>query len=239
MRRMSVVAIMVLGVVSFAGAADIDEIIAEKGDQNVAVEGIAGCQLLVESVDDTDPAAVVIALTGENISADYEYWDRLTVALPAAWSIVSLNAEEIEASSFYEFPTMAGVGTNIGVWYKSDAPCSGLGFLRSADSTNHARFILTVNTNSVGGTVDVTYMIEGDGYNAEPHVVCSTTSPCAFDACYGATTPDTTADLSVTVTGAQPTPTPVEAIPTNTNMGLIILIGILMVAGAILIVRRS
>lgn len=241
MRKMSLVAIFVLTIASFTGAADITEIIAEKGDQNPQIEGLTGCELIVESVDDTDPANVVIALVGENTSDDLEYWDRVTVELPAAWSIVSLAAEEIEATSFYEFPTMAGAGTNIGTWYKSDAPCSGLGFLRSSDTQDQARFILTVNTNGVGGTVDVAYMIEGDNWGADPHVVCSASSPCAFDACYGMITPATATDLSVTVAVTQPTPTPtpVEAIPTNTNMGLVVLIGILMAAGAILIIRRS
>jgi hypothetical protein len=238
---MSLVAIMVVGFASFAGAADIAEITAEKGDQNPQTEGLTGSVLVVESVDDTDPANVVIALTGENTSTDMEYWDRVTVELPAAWSIVSLDAEEIEATSFYEFPTMAGVGTNVGTWYKSDAPCSNLGFLRSSDTQDHARFILTVNTNGVGGTVDVVFMIEGDSWGADPHVICSASSPCSFDGCYGMITPATATDLSVTVAVAQPTPTPtpVEAIPTNTNMGLVVLIGILMAAGAILILRRS
>jgi len=241
MRKMYLVAIIVLTVASFAGAADLAEIRAEKGDQNPQIEGLTGSELIVESVDDTDPANVVISLTGENTSTDMEYWDRLTVELPTEWSIVSLDAEEIEAASFYEFPTMAGTGTNIGSWYKSNAPCSNLGFLRDADVDDHARFILTVNTNGVGGTVDLTYMIEGDNYGAEPHVVCSTTSPCAYDACYPTTSPGVASDLVVTVAVAQPTPTPtpVEAIPTNTNMGLVVLIGILMAAGAILIIRRS
>jgi len=241
MRKMSLVAIIVLTVASFAGAADLAEIRAEKGDQNPQIEGLTGCELIVESVDDTDPANVVIALTGENTSADLEYWDRVTVELPAAWSIVGLAAEEVEVDSFYEFPTMAGIGTNAGSWYKSDAPCSSLGFLRTSDVNDHARFILTVNTNGVGGTVDLTYMIEGDSYGAEPHVVCSTTSPCAYDGCYSTTSPGMTSDLAVTVAVAQPTPTPtpVEAIPTNTNMGLVVLIGVLMAAGAILIIRRS
>jgi len=241
MVRTSFVAIMMLSIASLVGAADPAQIAVEKGNEPIQIDGIAGCQLVVESVDDTDPANVVIALTGENVSADFEYWDQLTVELPAAWSIVNLGAEEIEAGSFYEFPSMAGIGTNVGTWYKSDAPCSGLGFLRSADATNSARFILTVNTNGVGGTVDVAYMIEGDSWGAEPHVVCSTTSPCGYDTCYGSTTPEATTDLSIDVTVQQPTPTPTpeQAIPTNTGTGLVILIGILMVAGAILIMRRS
>lgn len=239
MRRLSFVAIVMLSVASLVGAANPGEIIAEKGDQSPGIEGISGCVLVVESVDDTDPANVVIALTGENISADSEYWDRVSVELPAAWSIVSLAAEEIEPTSFYEFPTMAGVGTNVGTWSKSDYPCSGLGFLRSATANNHARFTLTVNSNGVGGTVTLTYMVEGDLWGAEPHVVCSTTSPCGYDACFGTTTPQTTTDLSVDVTVQQPTPTPEQAIPTNTGTGLLILIGILMAAGAILIMRRS
>ncbi len=241
MRRMGFVAIVILSVASFVGAADPGQIVAEKGDEHIQIDGITGCVLVVESVDDTDPANVVIALTGENISVDLEYWDRLTVELPAAWSIVSLGAEEVEATSFYEFPTMAGIGTNVGIWYKSDAPCSGLGFLRTQTANNHARFILTVNTNGVGGTVPVAYMIEGDGYGADPHVVCSATSPCGYDACYGSTTPETTTDLSVDVTVQQPTPTPTpeQGIPTNTGTGLVILIGILMAAGAVLIMRRS
>lgn len=241
MGKMSLFAIVVLSVASFVGAASPDQIIAEKGQQSPGIDGISGCMLVVESVDDTDPANVVIALTGENISADSEYWDRVSVELPAAWSIVSLAAEEVEPTSFYEFPTMAGVGTNVGTWSKSNYPCSGLGFLRSAAANNHARFILTVDSNGVGGTVTLTYMIEGDLWGAEPHVVCSATSPCGFNACFGATTPEATTDLTVDVTAQQPTPTPTpeQAIPTNTGTGLVILIGILMAAGAILIMRRS
>jgi hypothetical protein len=225
--------------VGAAAAADWDVIIAEKGEPIPGGRSISGSVLTVESVDDTDPSNVVISLLGENVSTDLEYWDLVTVELPAAWSIVSLNAEEVEAGSFYEFPTMAGVGTNVGTWSKSDAGCSGLGFLRSADVNDLARFILTVNSNGVGGAVTVSYMIEGDSWGSSPHVVCSTSSACGYDACFGAVTPEATTDLTMTIQQPQPTPVPYTGIPTTSTVGLMVLIGMILAAGVFLLIRRS
>jgi hypothetical protein len=240
MRNLGLFGIIFVLAVGVTGAADIDTILAEKGDPITGGRAVSGSVLSVESVDDTDPAAVVINLVGENTSADNEYWDRVTVTMPAGWSIVSLNAEEVEPSSFYEFPTMAGTGTNVATWSKSDAPCSGLGFLRSGDTQDEARFIITVDTTGgAAGTVDLSYMIEGDNWGGDPHVVCSTTHACGYDSCYGTGIPtENPTDLRVTIQ-QPPTPTPVEAIPTTTNTGLFVLIGLVLGAGVLVLMRRS
>jgi hypothetical protein len=241
MRRIFLCCIAVVLASAVVGAQGFDEIVAIKGEPILDGRGIDTSTVTLESVNDADLSNVVINLIGENGSSDAEWWNRLTVELPVGWSIVSLDVEDAEPGSLYSTPTGTGVGTNVAGWYANDPPCGGFGFLLSADTNDEARFIITVDTTGgAGGQVTIPYMIEGDTWGSDPHVICSTTSGCGYDACYGSAVTGTAPDVSATVQQPPtPTPTPIEAIPTTTNVGLFVLIGLVLGAGVLVLMRRS
>lgn len=196
--------------------------------QNVT---IIGSTLVLDSIAQSGDN-VTINLHGTCVSSDVEWWDQLTVYLPDGWVINSLDVTEVEAGSLNVVPAMSGVGTNVARWTDDGYPCSGLGFLESADASNEA--IFTINATAAPGpsSVDLSFTIEGDHWvGGTESVICSTTSPCVWDPCIDpATTPLAAPD--VVVSG-------LVSVPTLTEWGFIAFLLVLMVAGTYFIRQRK
>jgi len=187
---------------------------------------IVGSTLVLDSVNAVGNNVDLVFL-GTNNSGTTEWWDQLTIYLPAGWTINTIGVADAIPGSLNETPATSGVGTNVATWSDSGYPCSGFGFLESTD--NQAFF--TINANfPVGGMVDFAFTIEGDNWqDGTESVICSTTSPCTFDACLLNQTVSTVADISAQV-GAP------SQIPTLSQWGLIAFLALL--AGAALVMMR-
>lgn len=149
-----------------------------------------GSTVVYTSQDDTDPNAVIVVFTATQVSVSTEWFQRVTLNLPAPWTIVSV------ASSF---DVSAGVGTATAT-FSDDAyatgPCGGVG------ENCGAGCLLTVVINPNGNPapgLPVTWMVEGDTWGTAPNsVICSTSDPCSHDACYDTLGIDqTAADIGV------------------------------------------
>lgn len=130
------------------------------------------------------PTDLQLNFTGTQVTTSTEWFDRVTIRLPAAWVISSATTTS--------GATAGGVGTNVATFSDSGYPCSGFGFNCGSGCT----FVVHVNPNGVLTSQDLTWMIEGDTWNNTPDsVICSVGDPCDdYDACY--------ADAGLDQTGA-------------------------------------
>ncbi len=138
-------------------------------------ENINGSGVVLDSFTYNSATDVDLFFTATQGTSNAEWFDVVTINLPAAWTIVSLTS--------LDFDTPSGVGTNSAVFAYSGGPCSGFGINCGAGCA------LTVKINPNGAMtpgVDATWMLEGDTWGAPnpDSVICSASDPCAFDACY-------------------------------------------------------
>ncbi|MCB1041884.1 MAG: hypothetical protein KDC35_03035 [Acidobacteria bacterium] len=225
----SLTTLMLIGLASFALAQSPKEqwLIDHGLPIPTGTRSITGSTLMVQSYSQAGPN-FTLELLGTCVSPNVEWWDQLTVYLPAGFVIDSLSVADVIAGSLNETPAMTGVGTNVARWTDSGYPCGGLGFLESG-ATNQALFTIT-GTAAGAGSLPIAFTIEGDYWQmGTESVICSATSPCTFDACLGQNTPITATDLTIRVDAS---------VPTLGTWGLIAFIG--LVGGlAMFVIRRK
>ncbi len=169
-RVLCLIAVMVL-VAPFSGA----------GDRN-----ISGSTLVYTSHTMNSPTDVDVVFTATNASTDFEYLDQVTITLPAPWTVVSVTAGDFDATG--------GDGTSQATATDSGYPCSGLG--KSCSGGCDITVKINPNGNMDPG-VPVTWMIEGDFWGADLHVVCSVGDSCVPDVCYGGSIDATGLDIDM------------------------------------------
>ena len=143
---------------------------------------IAGSDVVYVSHTENSPTDVDVVFLATQVTSNIEYFDRVTINLPAPWTVVSVTAPDFSATG--------GTGTGQATASDDGYPCSGFGVNCDGGC------IITVKINPNGNMdpgVPVTWMIEGDAWqDSPPTVLCSTSDPCSHDACYDAWTPDQT-----------------------------------------------
>jgi len=195
-----------------------------------SVRSILGSSLVLDSYTEHGDGTATFVLHGTAESDNIEWWDKLTVTFPAGFEIISLDVVDLEAGSLNSTPIMSGVGTNVAEYEVDGYPCSGLGFLETADTSDEALFTIVVDQGAASGMQVASFTIEGDNWQGgTDSVVCSTSSPCIFDACLGTQSPSSALDISFNVT---------LSVPTMSEWGLILL-GLVMVISAVILMRKK
>ena len=190
---------------------------------------ISGSTLVMATQTDNGAGVYTVELIGTCVSSNTEWWDRLTVTLPAGFSITSASAVEILAGSFQEDP-LIGIAGNTVTFSDSGFPCSGFGFLNNGVGANQGLFTVTFNSNGAIGTFPLTYMIEGDHWQGGTEsVICSTSSICNFNTCVDpGTVPIIAPDVNLTLI----------SVPTLGEWGLIAFVMLLAVSGVFFMRRK-
>ncbi len=164
-KTMCLVAVMLMA--TFAGA---------------QTDNLNGSTVVLDSFTYNSDSDVDLVFSALQVTTSAEWFDGVTINLPAGWSIVSLSSTN--------FDTTAGVGTTSAQFSFSGGPCSGFGI--DCDPA----CVLNVKVDTGGNTapgVPATWMVYGDTWGAVPDsVMCSVNDPCAADACYAALGTDAT-----------------------------------------------
>lgn len=165
-----------------AGNPDKVQLMLAAGLEPYGPDSIAGSTLVATGLVQNG-SLVDLTMVATNNSGDLEWLDRITVEFPAGWTVLSLGYADL--GGLGSAPVTGGVGTNVATWTNSGGMCSGWGWMYS--SGGQVELTVSVDTGvQMAGSIPIPWMMEGDTYGAEPNVLCSASSACAYDACYTA-----------------------------------------------------
>jgi len=137
------------------------------------VRDINGSDVVFDSYIDLGPTDLQLNFTATQVTTSTEWFDQVTLTLPAAWTINSATSTD--------FDSTGGFGTNVATFSDSGYPCSGLG----KDCGSGCVLVVHVNPNGVYSSQNITWMIEGDTYTSVGgSVICSPGDTCGYDVCY-------------------------------------------------------